>query len=46
MILRKQMWWRLQARNLQNYFYNLCLRSFKPFNFIHGPNYFFKMNVD
>ena len=33
----------LQVRNLQNYFYNLYLRSFKPFNFIHGPKHFFKL---
>ena len=30
-----------EARNLQNYFDNLYLRSFKPFNFIHGPKHFF-----
>ena len=47
MVLRKQRWWRLQARNLQNNFYNLYLRSFKPFNFIHGPKrFFFLINVD
>ena len=37
MVFHKQRWWRLQARNLQNYVYNLYLRLFKPFNFIHGP---------
>ena len=37
MVFHKQRWWRLQARNLQNYLYNLYLRLFKPFNFIHSP---------
>ena len=37
MVFHKQRWWRLQARNLQNYLYNLYLRLFKPFNIIHGP---------
>ena len=46
MVLRKQRWRRLQARNLQNYFDNLFLRLFKPFNFIHSPKHFFKINVD
>ena len=32
--------------NLQNYFDNLFLRLFKPFNFIHSPKHFFKINVD
>ena len=32
-----------EARNLQNYVYNLYLRSLKPFNFIHGPKLFFKL---
>ena len=37
MVFHKQRWWRLQARNLHNYVYNLYLFLFKPFNFIHGP---------
>ena len=36
----------LQARNLQNYFYNLHLRSFKPFNLFRVLNIFLKINVD
>ena len=34
------------ARNLQNYFYNLYLRSFKSFNLFTVLNIFFKINVD
>ena len=30
-----------ETRNLQNYVYSLYIRSFKPFNFIHGPKHFF-----
>ena len=33
--------------NLQSYFYNLFLRSFKPLNFIYDPKRFlFLINVD
>ena len=48
MVRRKQRWWRLdlQARNLQNYFYNLYLRSFKTFNLFTVLNIFLKINVD
>ena len=47
MVRRKQRWWRLQTRNLQNYFYTLYLRSFKPINFIHGPKQFtFKLMLN
>ena len=43
MVLRKQRWRRLQARNLQNYFEKLFLRLFNPLTLFTVLNIFLKL---